>query len=84
MKGIDEGATLVTGGLGRPEGLHKGYDVWPTAFADVTNDMTIVREEVFRTVVVDHRLKDDADAWPMTHQMASLATCGLALWHIWK
>ena len=55
-KGIDEGATLVTGGLGRPEGLHKGYDVWPAAFADVTNDMTIVREEVFRAGVVDHRL----------------------------
>ncbi|RTL73267.1 MAG: aldehyde dehydrogenase family protein, partial [Hyphomicrobiales bacterium] len=45
--GIDEGATLVTGGLGRPEGLNKGYYVRPTVFADVKNDMTIGREEVF-------------------------------------
>src|SRR2546428_1685513 len=40
-KGIDEGATLVTGGLGRPEGVNKGYYVRPTVFADVKNDMTI-------------------------------------------
>src|SRR5450432_2416461 len=40
-KGIDEGATLVTGGLGRPDGLNRGYFVRPTVFANVTNDMTI-------------------------------------------
>jgi aldehyde dehydrogenase (NAD+) len=49
--GIDEGATLVTGGAGRPEGLDKGYFVKPTVFADVTNDMTIAREEIFGPVL---------------------------------
>jgi len=50
-KGIQEGATLVTGGLGRPEGLNKGYYVRPTVFANVTNDMTIAREEIFGPVL---------------------------------
>lgn len=47
---IDEGATLVTGGPGRPEGRDKGYYVRPTLFADVTPDMRIFREEVFGPV----------------------------------
>lgn len=51
QKGIDEGATLVTGGPGRPEGLHRGYFVKPTVFAGVTNDMTIAREEIFGPVL---------------------------------
>ena len=51
QKGIDEGATLVAGGPGRPEGLAKGYYVKPTVFADVTNDMTIAREEIFGPVL---------------------------------
>jgi aldehyde dehydrogenase (NAD+) len=50
-QGIDEGATLVTGGTGRPEGLDKGYYVKPTIFADVTNDMVIAREEIFGPVL---------------------------------
>jgi aldehyde dehydrogenase (NAD+) len=50
--GIDEGATLVTGGLGRPEGLDAGYFVKPTVFADVTPEMTISREEIFGPVLV--------------------------------
>jgi aldehyde dehydrogenase (NAD+) len=50
-KGIEEGATLVTGGPGRPEGLDKGYFVKPTVFANVTNDMTIAREEIFGPVL---------------------------------
>ncbi|MCS6986761.1 MAG: aldehyde dehydrogenase family protein [Sphingomonadaceae bacterium] len=50
-KGIEEGATLVTGGLGRPEGLEVGYYVRPTVFADVRNDMTIAREEIFGPVL---------------------------------
>lgn len=50
-QGIKEGATLVAGGLGRPEGLDKGYYVKPTIFADVTNDMTIAREEIFGPVL---------------------------------
>ena len=51
QKGIDEGATLVTGGTGRPDGLDKGYYVKPTIFADVSNDMTIAREEIFGPVL---------------------------------
>jgi aldehyde dehydrogenase (NAD+) len=50
-KGIEEGATLVTGGPGRPEGLERGYYVKPTVFSDVTNDMTIAREEIFGPVL---------------------------------
>ncbi len=49
--GIDEGATLVSGGTGRPEGLDKGYYVKPTVFANVTGDMTIAKEEIFGPVV---------------------------------
>ncbi|MBV8593261.1 MAG: aldehyde dehydrogenase family protein, partial [Caulobacteraceae bacterium] len=49
--GIDEGATLVTGGPGRPDGLDKGFYVKPTVFANVTNDMTVAKEEIFGPVV---------------------------------
>jgi aldehyde dehydrogenase (NAD+) len=49
--GIEEGATLVTGGPGLPEGLDKGYYVKPTVFANVNNDMTIAKEEIFGPVV---------------------------------
>jgi aldehyde dehydrogenase (NAD+) len=51
QKGIDEGATVVAGGPGRPDGLSTGYYVRPTVFADVNNDMTIAREEIFGPVV---------------------------------
>ncbi len=51
QKGMDEGANLVAGGLGRPEGVNRGYFVRPTVFADVTNDMTIAREEIFGPVL---------------------------------
>jgi aldehyde dehydrogenase (NAD+) len=49
--GIAEGARLVAGGPGRPEGFNRGYYVRPTVFADVTNDMTIAREEIFGPVL---------------------------------
>jgi aldehyde dehydrogenase (NAD+) len=52
QKGIDEGATLVAGGVGRPEGLTKGYFVQPTVFGNVSNDMTVAREEIFGPVLV--------------------------------
>ena len=51
QKGIDEGATVVVGGPGRPVGLDTGYYVKPTVFADVKNDMTIAREEIFGPVL---------------------------------
>jgi len=62
QKGIDEGATLVTGGLGRPDGLNKGYYVRPTVFADVSNEMTIAREEIFGPVlsIIGYKNEDDA------------------------
>ncbi|PHQ67986.1 MAG: aldehyde dehydrogenase family protein [Sneathiella sp.] len=50
-KGIEEGARLVAGGPDRPEGMEKGYFVRPTVFADVTNEMTIAREEIFGPVL---------------------------------
>ncbi len=51
-KGIEEGATLVAGGPGRPDGLAKGFYVKPTVFGNVTNDMVIAREEIFGPVLV--------------------------------
>ena len=50
-KAIDEGTELVTGGPGKPDSLNAGYYVKPTIFANVTNDMTIAREEVFGPVL---------------------------------
>jgi aldehyde dehydrogenase (NAD+) len=50
-KGISEGATLVAGGTGRPDGLKKGFYVKPTVFANVKNEMTIAREEIFGPVL---------------------------------
>jgi aldehyde dehydrogenase (NAD+) len=51
QKGVDEGATLVAGGPGKPEGLETGYYVKPTVFANVTSDMTIAKEEIFGPVL---------------------------------
>src|SRR5579862_2607868 len=62
QKGIDEGAKLVAGGTGRPDGLNKGYFVKPTVFSDVRNDMTIAREEIFGPVLCIIPYKDDDDA----------------------
>ena len=60
QSGIDEGAMLVTGGTGRPDGLSKGYFVKPTVFAEVTSDMSIFREEIFGPVL-SISTYDDAD-----------------------
>jgi aldehyde dehydrogenase (NAD+) len=49
--GIREGATLVTGGTGRPDGLSRGFYVKPTVFGDVTPEMTVAREEIFGPVL---------------------------------
>jgi aldehyde dehydrogenase (NAD+) len=61
-KGIEEGATLVIGGPGRPEGLDKGYFVKPTVFANVNNSMTIAREEIFGPVLAMIPYQDEAEA----------------------
>lgn len=62
--GIAEGATLVTGGPGLPDGMNKGYFVRPTVFANVNNGMTIAREEVFGPVltILGYENEDDAVA----------------------
>src|SRR5690349_300827 len=60
--GIKEGATLVTGGTGRPEGLNRGYYVRPTVFGNVTNDMTIAREEIFGPVIAILPYKTEEEA----------------------
>lgn len=51
QKGIDEGARVVAGGTGRPNGMERGFYVQPTVFADVEHDMTIAREEIFGPVL---------------------------------
>lgn len=61
-RGIEEGATLVAGGPGKPDGLDTGHYVRPTVFADVTNDMTIAREEIFGPVLCILGYEDYDDA----------------------
>jgi aldehyde dehydrogenase (NAD+) len=60
--GIEEGATLVAGGVDRPDGCDKGYYVQPTVFADVTTDMTIANEEIFGPVlcIIKYETEDEA------------------------
>jgi aldehyde dehydrogenase (NAD+) len=62
LKGIEEGARLIVGGPGRPEGVNEGYFVKPTIFAEVSNDMTIAREEIFGPVlcIIPYENEDDA------------------------
>jgi aldehyde dehydrogenase (NAD+) len=61
-KGMEEGARLVAGGPGRPEGFTKGYFAKPTVFSDVRNDMTIAREEIFGPVlcIIEYENEEDA------------------------
>jgi aldehyde dehydrogenase (NAD+) len=61
-KGIAEGASVVAGGPGRPDGLTKGYFVKPTIFSNVRNDMTIAREEIFGPVlcILPYQTEDEA------------------------
>jgi aldehyde dehydrogenase (NAD+) len=63
-KGIAEGANVITGGVGRPEGLPNGYFVKPTIFSNVRNDMTIAREEIFGPVlcILPYQTEDEAIA----------------------
>lgn len=62
--GIDEGAVLITGGEGRPDGLGDGWFVRPTLFSQVRNDMTIAREEIFGPVlsIITYRTEEEAIA----------------------
>lgn len=65
--GIDEGARLVEGGTGRPDGLETGYYVKPTVFADVTPEMTIAREEIFGPVLSIMKFDDEDPAVKMAN-----------------
>ena len=78
-KGIAEGAKLVTGGAGRPEGMAKGYFVRPTIFSGVRNDMTIAREEIFGPVlcILPYESEDEAV------QIANDTPYGLAA-YVWS
>lgn len=60
--GLEEGAHLLTGGAGLPEGIEAGWFVKPTVFSRVTNQMTIAREEIFGPVLSIITYKDDAEA----------------------
>jgi aldehyde dehydrogenase (NAD+) len=62
QKGVDEGAVIAAGGLGKPEGHEVGYFVKPTVLANVTNDMTVAQEEIFGPVLVVIGYDDDDDA----------------------
>jgi aldehyde dehydrogenase (NAD+) len=62
QKGIDEGAKLIAGGPGRPDGITKGYFVKPTVFTNVGNDMTIAREEIFGPVLCIIPYENEEDA----------------------
>ncbi len=61
-QGVKEGATLVTGGVGHPPGISRGYFAKPTVFANVTNHMTIAREEIFGPVLCIIPYEDEDDA----------------------
>lgn len=60
--GIKEGANVIAGGLGKPEGMNTGYYVKPTVFANVTNDMTVAREEIFGPVLTLLAYDSEEDA----------------------
>ena len=60
--GIDEGATLLVGGLGRPDGMEAGWYVKPTVFADVSNEMRIAQEEIFGPVLVIIPFENEQEA----------------------
>jgi aldehyde dehydrogenase (NAD+) len=78
--GIEEGATLVTGGLGRPAGMNRGFYVRPTVFADVRNDMRIAQEEIFGPVLSILPYGDEEDAIRIANQtvygLSSYVTSG--------
>lgn len=68
--GVREGATLLCGGLGKPEGLNKGHFVRPTIFANVSNDMTIAREEIFGPVLSMIPFDNEDDAVRIANETA--------------
>ncbi len=66
-QGIDEGARVLCGGVGKPDGFDKGYYVKPTIFADVTNDMTVAQQEIFGPVLAIIPFDSEEDAVAMAN-----------------
>ncbi len=62
QSGIDEGATLICGGVERPNGMNRGYFIKPTIFTDVSNDMRIAKEEIFGPVLSIIPFSDEKEA----------------------
>jgi aldehyde dehydrogenase (NAD+) len=75
-RGIDEGAKVLAGGEGRPEGMQRGWCVRPTLFTNVRNDMTIAREEIFGPVLCIIPYDDEAHAIALANE----TTYGLSAW----
>lgn len=73
-KGLDEGAEVLVGGVGKPAGLEEGYFVKPTVFVNVKNEMTIAKEEIFGPVLSILTYKDEKEAI----EIANETTYGLA------
>ncbi len=78
QKGIDEGAVVAAGGLGKPEGKETGYFVKPTVLANVTNDMTVAQEEIFGPVLSIIGYEDEDDAV----RIANDSLYGLVRWRV--
>ena len=78
QKGIDEGAKLVAGGIGKPEGLNDGYYIKPTVFADVNNKMEIAKTEIFGPVLSVMPFENEDEAI----EIANDTPYGLSLIHI--
>ena len=68
--GLEEGAQLVAGGVGRPEGVERGWVVRPTVFSGVTNQMRIAREEIFGPVLSVIAYRDEAEAVAIANDTA--------------
>ncbi len=79
-RGIDEGAKLISGGLGRPHGIDRGFFVRPTVFSNVCNNMTIAREEIFGPVLCIIPYDHDDEAAQITNDspygLAGFVTSG--------
>src|SRR5699024_12804149 len=78
QKGMDEGATVLVGGKGKPEGLEQGYFAKPTVFTDVDNDMTIAQGEIFGrvTTLITY------DSLAEEHDIANDNIYGLAVYFV--
>ena len=75
QSGLDEGATLIAGGMGMPDGLDSGFYVKPTVFADVTPDMAIWQEEIFGPVLVIATYESEEEALALANDSIYGLSC---------